>query len=151
LRKITAPNLVDALKRQEIVAGNAKLVDALIKSGELVEYQKGDKLIVEGGEDNDIYLLLSGSVAVVIKGNEINSRKAGQHVGEMAAIEPSQKRSATNVGIREEIRLRSAIIFSIPKVAEADAHQPIASLWTEFHSLPKAQGDVCEFLARGER
>jgi CRP/FNR family transcriptional regulator, cyclic AMP receptor protein len=91
------PQLIDALKRQEIVAGNAKLADAIIKRGELVEYKKGDKLIVEGGEDNDVYLLLTGSVAVVIKGNEINSRKAGQHVGEMAAIEPSQKRSATNV------------------------------------------------------
>lgn len=91
------PQLVDALKRQEFVSGNAKLADALIKHGELVEYKKGDKLITEGGEDNDIYLLLAGSVAIVIKGNEINSRKAGQHVGEMAAIEPAQKRSATIV------------------------------------------------------
>lgn len=91
------PQLVDALKRQEFVSGNAKLADALIKHGELVEYKKGDKLTTEGGEDNDIYLLLAGSVAIVIKGNEINSRKAGQHVGEMAAIEPAQKRSATIV------------------------------------------------------
>lgn len=90
-------SLVDALKRQEFVAGNAKLADALIKHGELVEYKKGDKLISEGGEDNDIYLLLAGSVAVVIKGNQTNTRKAGQHVGEMAAIEPAQKRSATIV------------------------------------------------------
>lgn len=91
------PQLVDSLKRQELVAGNAKLVDALIKRGQLVEYQRGEKLIFEGGEDNDVYLLISGSVAVVIKGNQINTRKAGQHVGEMAAIEPSQKRSATIV------------------------------------------------------
>jgi CRP/FNR family cyclic AMP-dependent transcriptional regulator len=75
--------LVDALKRQEFVAGNTKLADALIKRGELVEYQKGDKLITEGGEDNDIYLLLIGSIAVVIKGNDINTRKAGQHLGKL--------------------------------------------------------------------
>jgi CRP/FNR family transcriptional regulator, cyclic AMP receptor protein len=61
------PQLVDALRRQELVAGNDKLTDALIKHGELVEYLKGDKLIVEGGEDNDIFLLLSGSVAVVVE------------------------------------------------------------------------------------
>src|SRR5262245_58569477 len=91
------PQLVDALKRQEIVAGNVRLAEAIINRGELIEYKKGDKLISEGGEDNDIYLLLTGSVAVVIKGNEINSRNAGQHVGEMAAIEPSQKRSASIV------------------------------------------------------
>src|ERR1019366_9097226 len=82
-------NLIDALKRQEFVGGDVKLADALIK--------KGDKLITEGGEDNDIYLLLAGSVAVVVKSNEIATRKAGQHVGEMAAIEPAQKRSATVV------------------------------------------------------
>lgn len=91
------PQLIDALKRQEFVAGNAKLADALITRGELVEFQKGDKIITEAGEDNDIYLLLTGSLAVVVKGNDINTRKAGQHVGEMAAIEPSLKRSATLV------------------------------------------------------
>jgi CRP/FNR family transcriptional regulator, cyclic AMP receptor protein len=90
-------NLVDALKRQEFVGGDAKLAEALIKSGELTEYKRGDKLITEGGEDNEIYLLLAGSVAVVVKGNEVSTRKAGQHVGEMAAIEPAQKRSATVV------------------------------------------------------
>jgi CRP/FNR family cyclic AMP-dependent transcriptional regulator len=88
-------NLVDALKRQEFVGGNAKLAEAMIKRGELTEYKKSDKLITEGGEDNDIYLLLAGSVAVVVKGNEVATRKASQHVGEMAAIEPAQKRSAT--------------------------------------------------------
>ena len=109
------PQLVDALKRQEFVGGNLKLAEALIKHGELVEYQKGDKLITEGGEDNDIYLLLTGSVAVVIKGNDINTRKAGQHVGEMAAIEPSLKRSATIVAHDTVValKLKSADFSSI--------------------------------------
>lgn len=82
-----------------------------------MEYQKGDKLITEGGEDNDIYLLLTGSVAVVIKGNDINTRKAGQHVGEMAAIEPSLKRSATIVAHDTVVALKvkSADFSSIGK------------------------------------
>ena len=58
------------------------------------EFAKGHKIITQGGEDNDIYLLVAGDVSIVIKGNEYTTRKAGQHVGEMAAIEPSQKRSA---------------------------------------------------------
>lgn len=109
------PQLVEALKRQEFVSGNLKLAEALIKRGELAEYQKGDKLITEGGEDNDIYLLLAGSVAVVIKGNDINTRKAGQHVGEMAAIEPSLKRSATIVAHDTVValKLKSADFSSI--------------------------------------
>ena len=100
------PQLIDALKRQEFVAGNATLADALIMRGELIEYQNGDKIITEGEEDNDIYLLLTGSVAVVVKGNNINTRKAGQHVGEMAAIEPSLKRSATLVALDTVVALK---------------------------------------------
>lgn len=110
------PNLVDALKRQEFVGGDAKLADALIKHGELMEYKKGDKLITEGGEDNDIYLLLAGSVAIVVKGNEIATRKAGQHVGEMAAIEPAQKRSATVVAHDTLVALKLKAPISAPSV-----------------------------------
>lgn len=87
------PILIDALKRQEFVGGDAALAEAMVDQGELLEFPKGHKIIVQGGEDNDIYLLLSGDASIVIKGNEYTTRKAGQHVGEMAAIEPSQKRS----------------------------------------------------------
>jgi CRP/FNR family cyclic AMP-dependent transcriptional regulator len=88
------PNLIDALKRQEFVGGETALAEAMAEQGQLLEFPKGHKIIIQGGEDNDIYLLLSGDVSIVIKGNEYTTRKAGQHVGEMAAIEPSQKRSA---------------------------------------------------------
>ncbi len=87
-------NLIDALKRQEFVCGETTLAEAMADEGELVEFAKGHKIIIQGGEDNDIYLLVAGDVSIVIKGNEYTTRKAGQHVGEMAAIEPSQKRSA---------------------------------------------------------
>jgi len=90
-------NLIDALKRQEFIAGDAGLADDFAKCGQLVEFAKGEKIITEGAEDNDMYLLLSGSVAIVVKGNDVATRKAGQHVGEMAALEPAQKRSATVV------------------------------------------------------
>jgi predicted nucleotide-binding protein len=88
------PNLIDALRRQEFVGGETALAEAMADQGQLVEFPKGHKIIAGGGEDNDIYLLVAGDVSVVIKGNEYTTRKPGQHVGEMAAIEPSQKRSA---------------------------------------------------------
>jgi CRP/FNR family cyclic AMP-dependent transcriptional regulator len=87
-------NLIDALKRQEFVGGETAIAEAMAEQGELVEFPKGHKIIVQGGEDNDIYLLVAGNVSIVINGNEYTTRKAGQSVGEMAAIEPSQKRSA---------------------------------------------------------
>ena len=88
------PNLIDALKRQEFVSGDTAIAEEMAKQGELLEFPKGFKIITEGGEDNDIYLLIAGSVSIVIKGHEHRLRNAGQHVGEMAAIEPAQKRSA---------------------------------------------------------
>jgi CRP/FNR family cyclic AMP-dependent transcriptional regulator len=108
-------NLIDALKRQEFVGANADLANAMVKQGELIEFHKGDKLITEGGEDNDIYLLISGSVAIVVKRNEVATRKAGQHVGEMAAIEPAQKRAATVVAHDTVValKLNNAAFMSI--------------------------------------
>jgi CRP/FNR family transcriptional regulator, cyclic AMP receptor protein len=99
-------NLIDALKRQEFVGGDAAIAEEMAAKGELVELQKLDKLIVEDGEDNDIYLLLAGSVSIVIKGIEYTTRHAGQHVGEMAAIEPTLKRSATVVANDKVVSLK---------------------------------------------
>jgi CRP/FNR family transcriptional regulator, cyclic AMP receptor protein len=89
--------LIDALRRQEFVGGDSELAKAFAKRGQIVEFHKGDKIITQDGEDNDLYFLLAGSVVIVIKGSERGTRKAGQHVGEMAAIEPAQKRSASVV------------------------------------------------------
>jgi CRP/FNR family cyclic AMP-dependent transcriptional regulator len=110
-------NLIDALKRQEFVNGEAILAEAFAKCGQLLEFQKSEKIITQDGEDNDIYLLVAGSVAIVVKGNEVATRKAGQHVGEMAAIEPAQKRSATVVAHDTLVALKvtSADFMSLGK------------------------------------
>lgn len=99
-------NLVDSLMHQELVSGAADLAEELATSGQVVEFSKGDKLITEGGEDNDIYMLLAGSVAIVVKRNNVAIRKAGQHVGEMAALEPAQKRAATVVALDTTVALK---------------------------------------------
>jgi CRP/FNR family cyclic AMP-dependent transcriptional regulator len=91
------PTLIDALKRQEFVAADSRIAAAFASCGQILEFKKGDEVITQGGEDNDIFLLLAGSVAIVINGSQRNTRYAGQHVGEMAAVEPSQKRSASVV------------------------------------------------------
>jgi CRP/FNR family transcriptional regulator, cyclic AMP receptor protein len=110
-------NLIDALKRQEFVSGDAAIAEAMAEQGQLVEFVKNDKLIVQDGEDNDIYLLLSGLVSIVIKGNEYTTRNAGQHVGEMAAIEPTLKRSADVVATDTVVALKlsSAAFMSLGK------------------------------------
>jgi pimeloyl-ACP methyl ester carboxylesterase len=60
------PNLVDALKRQEFVGGDNALAEAMAEQGYLLEFRKGHKIIIQGGEDNDIYLLVSGDVSMKV-------------------------------------------------------------------------------------
>jgi CRP/FNR family transcriptional regulator, cyclic AMP receptor protein len=76
------PTLIDALKRQEFVAADSRIAAAFASCGQILEFKKGDEVITQGGEDNDIFLLLAGSVAIVINGSQRNTRYAGQHVGE---------------------------------------------------------------------
>lgn len=100
------PNLIDALKRQELIGGDTALAESFASAGMLQEYQKGDTIIAEGAEDNDVYLLIAGSVAIVVKNNNIATRRAGQTIGEMAAIEPAQPRSASNVALETVVALK---------------------------------------------
>jgi CRP/FNR family cyclic AMP-dependent transcriptional regulator len=100
------PRLIEALKRQEFTGGNADIVAAFRSVGELVDFPKGEKFIAQDGEDNDIYMLVSGSVAIVVNGNQVATRLAGQHVGEMAAIEPAQKRAADVVALDTIVALK---------------------------------------------
>jgi CRP/FNR family transcriptional regulator, cyclic AMP receptor protein len=100
------PRLIEALRRQEFTGRNADIVAAFRSVGELVDFPKGEKFIVQDGEDNDIYMLVSGSAAIVVNGNQVATRKAGEHVGEMAAIEPAQKRAADVVALDTIVALK---------------------------------------------
>lgn len=95
-------NLIAALKRQEFVAGSDDIAAAMIEIGDA----DGEPLIVQDGDDDQIFLLLAGTVLIVINGYGYEKRVAGQHVGEMAAIEPSLKRSATVVPAGTVVALR---------------------------------------------
>ena len=105
---VNRPQLIEALKRHEFISGDTTIAEGFADSGELIEYAKGHEIITQDGHDNDVFLLVAGSIAVVVKGNEIGVRKAGQHVGEMAALEPAQPRAATIVTHDTVVALRVA-------------------------------------------
>ena len=50
----------------------------------------------------------------------------------------------------EKVGLRSRV-FEIPKIAQADANQPITLLPTEVHSFSQLKGDLRQFVAGGGR
>jgi CRP/FNR family transcriptional regulator, cyclic AMP receptor protein len=80
---------------QAIIGQNRDLAVELSELVELTELQAGQTLIEQDGEDDDIFFIFSGSFGVHVNGRRMSARGRGDHVGEMAAIEPTQRRSAT--------------------------------------------------------
>jgi CRP/FNR family transcriptional regulator, cyclic AMP receptor protein len=97
--------LVEALSRQMIVEGNRGLAERLARQDRLRGLAAGDLLISEGKSDNDLHLIVAGRLAVLVKGREVAIRGTGTHVGEMATIDPSEKRCASVVAMDESVVL----------------------------------------------
>lgn len=87
--------LITALIEQRLIHGDEALATEIADMVELKEYLGGAELSCQGGSDSDIYLILMGCVSICINGREIAKRHAGLHVGEMALIDPTVRRSAT--------------------------------------------------------
>ena len=91
------PLLVEALEGQSIIGDDAALAELIAESVAVENFEPGDVVMQESGTDNDLCFVLAGVVSVRVLGREIGVRTAGQHVGEMALLDPSQVRSATVV------------------------------------------------------
>ena len=98
--------LIEALRDQKMVGGNAALAEELATLGELLDVNPQETLIEQGADDNTVYLILSGSFVVLVNGKPIANRSPNDHVGEMAAIQPTQRRSATVVASEAATVLR---------------------------------------------
>ena len=60
----------------------------------------------QGGDDNDIYFILSGTFDIVVNGRRVAKRGPNDHLGEMAAIQPTQKRSASVIAAEQAVVAR---------------------------------------------
>jgi predicted nucleotide-binding protein len=100
--------LLNAVLAQDIVGANDQVAQALIANGELESFPKRGVLTAEGASDNDLFLILSGSVAIKVHKRMITTRRAGTHVGELALADPLAKRSATVVAAEPTVTLRIA-------------------------------------------
>src|SRR6516164_6786624 len=90
---------VEALVAQRLVSGNHELADR----AEVPAVSAGRTLISQGADDNDIYFILAGTFDVVVNGRRVAGRGAGDHVGEMAAVQPAQRRSASVTALEDAI------------------------------------------------
>ena len=87
--------LAETLLSQPLLSSNATAATALSRTVKLSELPSNHQLMTQGGEDNDLYFILSGSVHVFVNCREVATRRAGEHIGEMALIDLTAVRSAT--------------------------------------------------------
>jgi CRP/FNR family cyclic AMP-dependent transcriptional regulator len=118
--------LIDTLKDQKMVAGNAELAAEIATTGELLEIAAGTAIIQQGGEDSDVFLIVTGSFDIIVNGRMVASRFPNDHVGEMAAIQHTQKRSATVVSRENSVVVR----FSEAQIVEFGKKHP--DIWRRF-------------------
>jgi predicted nucleotide-binding protein len=118
--------LLETLKEQKIVGGNADLAEQIASTGELLDVNAGAAIIEQGNDDNDVYLIVAGSFDLVVNGRTVAKRVPNDHVGEMTAIQPTQRRSAT-VAAREA----SVVVkLSEPQLAQLGEQHP--QIWRCF-------------------
>jgi CRP-like cAMP-binding protein len=86
------PRLISALTSQPLIHDHdlATVVEPYLK---LEEIFAGTNLIKQGASDTDLFLILSGEFSVAINGRVVARKKAGEHVGEMAVVDPFTPRS----------------------------------------------------------
>lgn len=103
--------LLEAFRDQYAVHGDSALAGELAKVASVRQHSAGEVIIEQNHADNDVFFILFGEVSVFINGQEIARRQAGQHVGEMAVVDPAAERSATVVA-------RGEVVLAV--VSEAD-------------------------------
>lgn len=103
------PRLIAALRAQQSVHNDEQLAADLADLVDLVQIEPGtpeSTFITQGSAENDIYLILAGRVSIIVNGREKAQRRTGQHVGEMAAIDPSARRNADVVATEQTVLAR---------------------------------------------
>lgn len=115
--------LLAALAEHRLVAGILGLPERLADAGQLLQVAAGDAFIQQGAPDTDVYFIIAGEADVVVNGKPVAIRHAGDHVGEMAAIEPTQPRSAT-VLARE-----LCVLLKVPEAAFVELANGFPVVW----------------------
>lgn len=97
--------LTNALISQPLIRDRdlAAAVEPYLKLDEIFS---GTNLIKQGASDTDLFLILSGGFSVAINGNVVALKKAGEHVGEMAVVDPFTPRSASVTATSDSVVAR---------------------------------------------
>jgi CRP/FNR family transcriptional regulator, cyclic AMP receptor protein len=103
--------LVEAIRIQPFVEGGLDLATEIASVALLEEMAPGQIVLEQDAIDNDLILIISGSASIYVNKRKVAERKTGQHVGEMALIDATARRSATVIAKEETV---------IARVSESD-------------------------------
>lgn len=98
--------LLETLTAARLFAGNSAAAEHAEASGELLEFEAGKALIEQGDFTNDVFFILTGGCSVVVNGRQVGRRGPGDQVGEMAAIQATQARSASVIATEATVALK---------------------------------------------
>lgn len=118
--------LRNSILEQQCVCYDSNVAEELLPHVQLSSFQQGDLLMEQGASDNHIFLILAGRVSILVNGREMAIRTSRQHVGEMALIDPSAKRSATGIALEE------TVVAKIPEPAFSQVADKHPKLWRQF-------------------
>ncbi len=116
-------HLVEVLAIQPIIGGYTAVAKAISGCVEVESFNRDSSIIEESAPDNDLYFILAGVVSVRVSGREIAVRTAGQHIGEMALLDPGRSRSAAAVADGE------VVVARIPAAALTELADANPRLW----------------------
>ena len=91
------PSTVDSDRLQGVpwfAACTKEQLDEIARLAERLDVQAGEVILREGRRGRELFVLLDGSATVTREGRVVNILGAGDHFGELAAIE-DQPRTAT--------------------------------------------------------
>lgn len=88
-------HLIESLLLQRLIHNDINLATLVSNHCTIVHYTKGDIIIEHEDDSDELYFILKGSVDIFIDNKVVAQRKAGQHIGEMSAIDPRENRYGT--------------------------------------------------------
>lgn len=139
-------NLELAMSDQALLRGvEPSVVHDLVEQLTVDETKSGDPIIAQGDSTTDVFFILSGVADVTIDKRSIGLRKPGEHIGEMAAIDPGARRCATVLaqGPTVTARISAGALFEL-----ADKHP---RLWLNLAKVLSARLRERPVRARNER
>jgi predicted nucleotide-binding protein len=98
--------VIEAISDQILVHGDAEVARQLAAASDVDGHEAGRVIIEQHAAENDLFLILAGSVSITVNGREVAQRQARQTVGEMSLVDPSSRRSATVIAREETVTAR---------------------------------------------